>query len=255
MQTQLDFTHPRHSLWIANTTKAIWCLKNGSLLLSGVLFGLTPASDVKIVAEENGVHDGLWDEGNDEPHHGLHPVGGDDRLISNTCDSKLGIIIGGGRCERGSGLGHLRCNVEGNLQHFPKLWEQSEAENCTSTDSFKNQHVSVQKGRWKDAPRRWLPKKGDRMNLALNVNATVLVLHIERPWQLLHITESTNWNQCHTISAITGIGSILAEGILPLKRNRKKLTWHQQKRSDVEGTRGMYSPLGASVHCIKGIRR
>lgn len=55
--------------------------------------------DVKIVVEENGVYDGFWDEGNDELYYGLYLVGGDDRFIFNICDSKFGIIIGGGRCE------------------------------------------------------------------------------------------------------------------------------------------------------------
>lgn len=45
------------------------CLVSALLLLGQVLFGLALAADVEILAEKNGVHDGLGKEPDNEPHH------------------------------------------------------------------------------------------------------------------------------------------------------------------------------------------
>lgn len=91
-----------------------------SLFLGGqILLGLALAADVEILAEKNGVHDGLRNEPDNEPHHGLHPVWGDDRLMADPAQRTLGVHVRRGRCEGGPDFRHLGRHVQRDLHRSP----------------------------------------------------------------------------------------------------------------------------------------
>jgi hypothetical protein len=85
-----------------------------------VLFGLPLAADLEVHAEKNGVHDGLWNEPDDEPHDRLHPVRGDDRLIAHPIQRTLSVLVHRERYKGGPGFGHLRRHVQRNLHNSHK---------------------------------------------------------------------------------------------------------------------------------------